>query len=125
MQDLPGFPQEEAQPWQSTRTLRCSTWLHTSLALPRRTTSAYSLGHRERYRQPCPRPMLTTRWLPAHVARAQPQEHLARRFDMRRKRGIVLHGHVNIPKVALQRMGAIDGIRPCSVKYQIDCPDGF
>ena len=53
------------------------------------------------YRQTCLHPILTTRWSPAHVARAQPQEHLARRFDMRRKRGIVLHGHVNIPKVAL------------------------
>ena len=78
---------------------------------------------RPRLRRTVPLPGASTRaysnrrpLLPPEISRPEPQKHLPGRLEVRGKAAEVLHSNVDIPKEPLERVLAIDRVRPGSVE---------
>src|SRR6266481_4915151 len=57
---------------------------------------------------------------PAHVGGTQAHQHFTGGFVLRREGAVVLNGDMDIPKVSLQRIAAIDRVRPRRMEHEID-----
>src|SRR5438093_410090 len=68
---------------------------------------------------------IVTGRLPADVMRTQPEEDFASGFEVSEQAGGMLHGGMDIPKVPLQPILAVDRVGASSVEHAIDGPDRF
>src|ERR1700730_484470 len=57
---------------------------------------------------------------PAHVGGTQAHQHFAGGFVLRRECAVVLNRDMDISEIPLQRIAAIDRVRPRRMEYQID-----
>ena len=58
--------------------------------------------------------------LPSRIGGAQAEEGLAGSLHVSRQGGAMLHGHVNIAKVALERVPFVDGVGAGGMEDQVD-----